>query len=440
MTQRPTGTRRKQRGAAALFFTVIALLLTLIVVAYTSNATLTELRLASNDEKAKAALANAEAGVSDVIAQLNAKTPLLLNADYTSNANGMFYRTRACGAAVSNPNSFGACPATPTALAGYCAPPAAGDRNFWLVSCGWSDNNSPSDARRRIITMVARTNPTGVPPNSPVTTGGLVSVSGNATVVNYFNNLTYWSAENFGSVSATGKTAIRNPNPAVAPFTATGLDPADPNFSNLSTQQIVNQVVTAVGNGNTLCTNTSLTRPIICTTSSSSTSLGPDVIGNDQSLRRLKQSGNFFENFMGLPPAIYREANAPTGSDNHFDLRTETIGSMATPGIYWIDANPAGTGEVSFNTNTSIGTTGNPAIVVVNGNLNVTGSPLINGLLYVTGNITGSGSPTIRGSVIAEGNIQVTGGLTVIYDPSSLSFSSGAFFNYAPVTGTWRDF
>lgn len=65
-----------------------------------------------------------------------------------------------------------------------------------------------------------------------------------------------------------------------------------------------------------------------------------------------------------------------------------------------------------------------PLVLIVNGNLRVTGNAVIIGIVYVRGAITfGAGSPTVSGSIISTETIEteVTGSANIVYDPDIAS-------------------
>lgn len=419
--------RSTQAGAATLFVTVIILLVTLLLGLYTSRGLVSEIKVGAIDARTRIAYNHAEAGMQGFLNAL-ANTAGFdrsqafaagLTADVSASLEGdvVRYNARMCSGSIAR-NALPVCPAAPADFTCGASNDLSGRYN-WLVSCGWSTDAS---AVRRVVTMVTGVPPLANPPSNPVITRGSVNVGGNATVVNYYNNLTYWSASTLTSNSATGKTAIRNPSPAANAVTPTG------------TQTLGDAIAQEVGNGNTLCANNNVNRPIVCTTTSSSVGVGADVIGGDTTLGNLNAT-QFFENFMGTSPEAYR---AMAQEKNRL-YQHNALGSMTQSAIYWIDV-PAGQ-SASFGAGTPIGSNGNPAIVIVDGNLNFTsGSLNIFGLVYVRGNVTGTGSPTIRGSMIVEGTMSTTGGVTIIYDPTNLGFDGANFTSFTIVPGTWRDF
>jgi hypothetical protein len=94
---------------------------------------------------------------------------------------------------------------------------------------------------------------------------------------------------------------------------------------------------------------------------------------------------------------------------------------------------------LSLSGNIQIGTRNEPVILIVDGNLNVTGNVVFYGVLYVTGNFSSSGTPIFYGATVVEGDNTASAGTpSYVYDP--LAFANleplGPVMVYA---GTWRD-
>ncbi|MDR2877691.1 MAG: hypothetical protein LBV36_06625, partial [Chromatiales bacterium] len=87
-----------------------------------------------------------------------------------------------------------------------------------------------------------------------------------------------------------------------------------------------------------------------------------------------------------------------------------------------------------------IGSAQFPALVIVNGNLEVRGNVEIDGVLHITGDwLPGSGTLTVRGALIVSGNALHTESATLQYAPEYLArlATSG---HYARIAGSWHDF
>jgi len=85
-------------------------------------------------------------------------------------------------------------------------------------------------------------------------------------------------------------------------------------------------------------------------------------------------------------------------------------------------------------------------VIVVEGNLEVVGNPVINGIVYVKGNTTiGAGTVQIFGSLVCVGNtsiIDVSGNITVTYDENIATFWEdivGLNHSYSPKINRWDE-
>lgn len=403
--------KKHQQGAATIFVAMILLVAITLLTLYTASSSITETKISVNELRSKQALAAAQAGVDLAIANLNnggdftyKATQAGLNAtaslSFTSPTQTLaitapYVHSSFCNATTAAA-SLPTCPDAQAAIT--CTAPSAGQTLAWLVSCGWSNDQA---ARRRIITLAGK--PPAVPGTvtNPLTSGSTVALTGNPTVVNYYNNLTIWSGNSVNSTGNNGKTVIKKPS-STATLTA-------------------DQVVTQVGNGNTVC-NTAT--DLICTTSS--TVVGPDVIQSDTTLANLSDT-QFFQNFLGYTPNEYKVGVA---SDI---VAAANIGTVtAGDKNYWIEGN-------TTIGNQTIGSNGHPVVLVINGNLTLSGNPVIYGLVYVTGTLTQSGTGTIRGGVVVKNSASGNGSLNIIYDPSNLPGSTGPS-DYASLPGSWRDY
>jgi hypothetical protein len=295
-----------------------------------------------------------------------------------------------------------ACGDTAAALPA-CTAVASGSTVAWLVACGWSDDNA---GRKRIITFAGKSPATGSSLGNPLTAGGSVALTGNPTVINYDNNLTIWTGNSVFNTGNNGKTVIRRPSTAAGAITT-------------------DQVVTQVGNGNQVC-NAGQAPNLICTTTS--TTVGPDVIANDTSLSQLT-GDNFFANFMGFTPDQYKNIVA----SDVFDGSTVAANQISSPGVYWVDGNyTLGNGTYGDSANQ------NPVFLIVDGDLTINGSPNFYGILYVRGGMNQGGSAQFRGGVLVEGNVTGNGSMNIIYDPNVVAPPNSPT-KYSSYPGTWRD-
>jgi len=163
--------------------------------------------------------------------------------------------------------------------------------------------------------------------------------------------------------------------------------------------------------------------------------IGSDVIDADTALSSLTDD-EMFENFIS---GTEYDAGYATG----FDFYKDTIVTMIVDGD---DADLSGVvdsvilvnGNLGLNGGI-IGTADQPVILVVDGNLDMTGNPEIYGVVYVRGNLNeATGTPKITGSLIVEGDAPSTGNVKVVYDSSTVG-NAGRLGPAIFMPGSWRD-
>ncbi|HRH89750.1 MAG TPA: hypothetical protein PLO41_23120, partial [Rubrivivax sp.] len=160
-------------------------------------------------------------------------------------------------------------------------------------------------------------------------------------------------------------------------------------------------------------------------------------------------AADVFKLLTRMPLATYKDQPASIVVDCSTDCANRLSNAVqGNPGrIVWVD------GDANLSTSVSLGTDGEPAMVVVNGDVTFTGTNVdIVGLLYAQSDITISGTNLrVRGAVVAARDIVRSGTDTTIeYNPrhltqpnlippvlTQLRLSSGSLVR---VPGSWRDF
>lgn len=410
-----TGTsqrRAAQRGVGTVFVAMVLVLAASLVVLYTHRATIMEQRLSGNEIRQKQAFAAASAGIDHALAEMrkaggipvvgSPAVPKTLQND----AGTFRYEARYCKS-----DSIPACPST-KAGAMVCTKPDSAT-NVAAVSCGWSDDNA---SVQRIVQLMGNTPSLAGTISTPVITKGTTNLlTGGASILNYFDDLTVWAGGNFLGQSNTGKTFIRNrvTNPVAQlsdPYRATDNSPG--------------------------CNNP----PAGYQCSTQGATLGHDIVLGDTNLSSLSPDG-FFTYFFGQSPTSYLNEKVtfvvdPGGdhSDLNFGSDTYSTSTSSLNGLkgksIWVE------GDASLSG--TIGTASEPVVLIIKGNLSLGSNVEINGLVYVTGNLNSTGTPTIYGALVSGGSANATGNLKVIYDPLVLGGSSG-LGKAAKQPGGWRD-
>jgi hypothetical protein len=120
--------------------------------------------------------------------------------------------------------------------------------------------------------------------------------------------------------------------------------------------------------------------------------------------------------------------------------------NLATNEVIWVEGNLSLNGttvgcEVSV-TGSNVCPTANlgPSILIVNGDLTLSGGPHLYGLVYVTGDVDLSGNANFVGSLVTQGNTTNTTGSLDIYYNSAVLESLQRMGRAAGGGGSWRDF
>lgn len=393
-----------------LHVTLVLVLLAGLTVYMATRGSISEQRQSANEVRTQAAYQAATAGLEHAMAYFGAggDVSLFPATGASAPAGGELargtYRVQFCAPASQTP----ACPASAAAPLTCAAVPQADLRTPKVVACGWSDDGSAT------VQMVQRLigGPVlpGTPTNPMVTYGTNNMLTGGGSILNYFNDLTVWSGGPVPSLSATGKTFVRD---AVT----------DPGVLDTTDYRTV---------GNSPACNTP---PAHYVCSSNGPVLGPDVVANDTALSSLS-ADVFFAKFMGASPAEYRASSVSFTVDPGLPASDSNATSVATlPAdkrnnqVLWIEGNVTQLPD--------LGTQTAPTIVIINGNWNVTGSPVFNGLVYVRGQMSGTGSPTVYGALMAN-EVTVNGNVRVIYDPKVLVLA-GQLGRAGVMPGSFRD-
>jgi Tfp pilus assembly protein PilX len=396
-TLKPTDLNR-QRGAASLLTALVILIgITLITLA-TSKAVLVETQITADNYRSTQAVAAANYAL-----------------DYGFNYfdNGGFDQDGTPGIDTVNvPDLTSADDSqTTTATLAFdnaadtrCTPPGytTNMSNGMITAQGFSDDEI---ATRTITQCVGPMNILANDgPEQPLVSQASVGLTGNARIINRYTDTTIWAGGRtiIGS-SATMETYINNP-----------ADPAVTDDDRLNTSDSFHtQLVSNRNLGN-----------------------GLDIIDDDPSLGNLKGL-DFFRNFF---LAESRQQLKELAGDQAYTDIDDAIGKS---GLIWID----GDQDLAGGT---IGSPDSPAILIVNGDLKLTGGTIY-GIVYVVGTYDVAGNPIIIGSSIVEGTDLATGDpatppivsghgtLTLVFWPAFESTNGFPPGLSAVISGSWRD-
>lgn len=187
----------------------------------------------------------------------------------------------------------------------------------------------------------------------------------------------------------------------------------------------------SINSGSTVTLNGS-SSTTSATSGSNRTTTGSDIQQNNSSLQNMT-TNDFFLLYFGASMTDVKNNVTylyPSGSTPNL--------SGITGASIWVDQ------SLSLAGNITIGTAANPVILIINGDLTISGSPIIYGFIYVIGNVsTGvTGNPQIIGGIAATGNLNLQGNASITFDSSVIDgvFNQISANYFAKVPGTWKDF
>lgn len=138
----------------------------------------------------------------------------------------------------------------------------------------------------------------------------------------------------------------------------------------------------------------------------------------------------FFLQWFGADKGFIREQS------ERVSCQGECAGAVAAQGsrVIWLD------GDARLS-NGVIGSANAPVILIASGNLQLSGSLRVTGIIYSMASITQVqlGMGTIDGAVIAEQRMNVSQGGVLSYNPVVLQRAQSTLGRFIPVPGSWSD-
>ena len=457
--------RYRQTGAATLIVVMVLFFIISLVAAYTNRSLIFEQRTSSNQYRSTQALEVADAGLEWAISQLNFERLERVNNRCLKNTDlslplPLSFRQRylaadpATGKITSKPDPTGggelnaacvwtgptagwSCSCPSTGMPSLTAPTAAGVWPAFRVRFrniyGSGTPFVPHQPGAIWVDVVGctRVDPIGSADNCLQFDGlgtlneGRAVVSSIVTLAGNAAGLPSAALTVFGPVNVTGALAVYNTQPA--------------------------------GSGITIHASGPVTLgPLAVLRSAPGTPAAGSMIANDAALSPaaaapFTAAERMFATVFKTRPEIFRtqqasvELTCPTGGCTANDVRTKLAANPGRP--LWL------TGSLSVDSAGDIGSAAEPALLVINGNLEFTaaGSGVnIYGLVYtrlpvpnpagLTGWVTNGAGGQVTGAVVSEGGVSGSGSPTILYDPAVLDRLRYAVGTFVRVPGSWRDF
>jgi len=446
----------KQKGAATLLTAVMLILATTLVAITTGKTVLQETKITANSYRtaqantaANAAMdyavayfqvsgldqwhtADDEAGSDDIVDfPIDADTPTLASCSFTNaTANhivlgtGTDQTTLARFYFINTPtydddnDGSTAEIVNPCDAAGSLSSAGTNMNAGMVVAQGWSDDCSAVRTISQCITVGNGSILKGDGPEQPFISKGQVMVGGSATIINRYTNSTIWTGSSVGLTGAAIETYSRTADTDLA----TDFTDSNGNLEKSrlieSDESIDTQAMTNSKNG-----------------------IGADVITGDPNIAN-NTDDEFFELFFKDMDGIADNSKAEIKALAGTQLLPAGSDLDGLNSLIWVEGTSTAT---SLNGGT-IGTAEKPAILIVEGDLNLAGGTEIYGVIYVVGELFVAGTVTVTGSVITEVTGDATGNLTIIYtpfssdgDPTMGSSTNPIAGTHTVVSGSWKD-
>ncbi|WP_185962648.1 PilX N-terminal domain-containing pilus assembly protein [Thalassomonas sp. M1454] len=396
--------KKQQQGMAVLVISIILLVLITLISLYLARSVLVEQKMVSNDFRARQAFDNAEAGLALAMEAISDDKYW----DEDGNVLGVFDLDAGDGINDSNTGDLDNGSVSINVITVVINELDA----YTIESTGLSDDGTAS---RTVTADMRALNPLPNIPDNPLSTKGTIILGGSATIHNPEGHSTIWSGGDVdvGSNNSTETTIA---------------DPSDPNYPRCMDDGSCNTVET-----------------------SSRDKIGLDIIEHDSDLANLT-AAEMFENFFGMSPERYKEVMSDViigGPDARGECGNTWNGCVdgSQNDIIWYDGDVSenggsmGCAQIITGGNVCAENDQRPSVLVIDGDLDLQGTPHFYGIVYVMGSILGTGNSTFHGALIVAGDLanSTSGSLDAHYDSSLLKKikDNGP---KAVGAGSWKDF
>lgn len=421
--QLPIKTGHFQRGVATLLVSLVVLTTITFISLYTARTVLMEQKISTNEYRSRLAFEAAEAGIERAISFItDGRDP---DDDNLLSCHAIHQGD--CGAGrdtdeflfdsdsdgVPDTNTFNLLDSNNRVISSVTVSLVNADAGdivaTEIIATGRSDDGAASRTVNEIVAMV---HPLPNTPENPLTTQGTVVIGGSATVHNPEGNSTIWSGGDV-DLGSNNSTSTKIANPASANYP----DCLGDSVNSCDLVQASDRYIASL-----------------------------DIIEYDSSLSNLSEA-EFFENFFGRTPEVYRKTIVKTEIDIAAGDDINQI-HLATGDIIWVEGDVTISGltigctvaVTGSNECEDVGGTMDPSTLIINGDLTLSGGPQFYGLVYVAGNVNISGNATMHGAVVTQGAATNTTGSLDIYYNSDLLEDIAEDGPPAGGGGGWRDF
>ena len=410
----PISSARLQRGIAATTAALLLFLAMGIIVAFTNRSLVFEQRTSANQYRYTKAFEAAEAGLEWTLASINLKESLDTSCAPDGAANSSFR-----GRYLTVDGNTGA--VTPAGLKPMCVISATG----YQCSCPTTGNATVSADPGPAFMVEFTTAPQ--PGVVRVTVHGCTSAAGQCIPT------PAGTPDGYAKV-----TTLLGILPALGTAPAATIT-AKTNVTWSGTGAALGVVNTdASTNGITINAGGTVDEEKARLTTIPGSPPSSSIIENDTSLSSIS-TDSMFATYFGMSKeqfrGLAREVTCPNNCTATLEAAVAGFGNE-TP-IIWV------TNDMDISGNVVIGTTTNPVILVVDGNIHLNGTMDVVGMVYAasaTWDNTGGGSAFLRGAAVSEGAFTGNGTPDFFFDADvlrRLRYVPGAFMK---IPGSWKDY
>lgn len=425
-----------QRGAASLFIALILLIGITLVTFLTAKTVLVATQMTANNYRSAQAFAAANAAMDYALAYFgdpgNTTFPCVTAnypAGFTQNHTyqpGANLPTTTASVCIDNTTARPLITPWGVTVNTACVTNSGATTAGMIIATGWSDDGQ---AQRTLTQCIGtRSLLAGNGPDQTLVSGGAVGLTGNASIINRFNDLNIWSAGGVDIGSSAMETYIRPTGTEINDLSYNELTAAPQSGKTDAENNIQKVSSSGLGTGTDVYQNDGVLAAAKSATDASATGDGPDT---------------FFDLFFPemRKAEIARSAQAADqyyDNDNATDYPEPTTANIAgRSGIIYVE------GDASFQggAGTTLGSPTAPVLLFVDGNFQLTGGTIY-GAIYITGQLTGGGNPVVHGTVIAENGVnRGAGTLDLVYSPFGDGSGDGSLLPGLTgiIAGSWRD-
>lgn len=257
--------------------------------------------------------------------------------------------------------------------------------NYNLITITSTGTSSDSTSTRTMSQKVQLGSLLSTPPTVPLITKGSVTMSGNAVISNPNGGSTINSSSTIG-FSGNSKTTVA---------------------------------------GGVTGSNSSIT--------------GADLTQNNATTAAMSNQ-TFFQTYFGSTQSAVQATVAHSYSNSTTTSYNSILNGMTGTSI-WIDQTG---GQANISGNTVIGSAANPVLMIVNGNLDISGNAIVYGFIYVIGGVATdlTGNAKIYGGVVSTDALSLSGNTLITFNTAVLTAiqTQAGMGYFAKVPGAWKDF